>query len=60
MLISDSTDLKAMSLDDYKEMKLGVLEDFCIYLTDDEKYYLRKLENDYQVDQFCYSKIMNK
>lgn len=60
MLISDSTDLKQMSLDDYKEMKIGVLEDFCIYLTDDEKYYLRKLENDYQVDQFCYSKIMNR
>lgn len=50
---------RAMTLEEYKEMKLEVLSDFCVHLTEDELYYMSKLETEVKVDQFCLSKIMN-
>jgi hypothetical protein len=55
----DPMQIRAMTLDEYKEMKLEVLSDFCIHLTDDELYHMSKLKTEVQVDQFCLSKIMN-
>lgn len=55
----DPMQIRAMTLDEYKEMKLEVLSDFCIHLTEDELMHMMELKTEIQVDQFCYCKIMN-
>ena len=51
--------VRQVSLKEYKRMKMKMLKQFCIYLTDDEKKYMNSLKNEIKVDQFCISKIMN-
>ena len=55
----DPMQIRAMSLEEYKEMKLEVLSDFCIRLSEDEVKHMMGLETEVKVDQFCLSKIMN-
>jgi hypothetical protein len=50
---------RAMTLDEYKEMKLEMLDDFCIKLTEEEMRHMMSLESEIKVDQFCITKIMN-
>ena len=51
--------VRAITLDEYKEMKLEVLSDCCIHPTEDERRHMMNLKTEVQVDQFCRSKIMN-
>lgn len=55
----DPMQIRAMTLEEYKEMKLEVLSDFCIHLSEEEIRHMKKLKTEIQVDQFCLSKIMN-
>ena len=59
MYTADPQKIRQMTLKEYKKMKMKMLKEFGIYLTDDEKNYVKHLENDIKVDQFCISKIMN-
>ena len=56
---TDPMQPRAMTLDEYKEMKLEMLDDFCIHLTDEEISHMMELTTEIKVDQFCLSKIMN-
>lgn len=59
MLVNDRPELRPMTLEEYKEMKLETLDDFCIHLDEKDLDHIRGLKSEIQVDQFCLSKIMN-
>lgn len=46
---------KSMSIKAYRKMKLKMLKEFCIYLTDEEKNHLQELTKEIEIDNFCIS-----
>ena len=47
-----------MTLEEYKEIKLQVLEDMCIHLTDEEMEHFDSLTSEIDVDHFARTLIM--
>lgn len=50
---------KKMSLKAYRKMKLKVLKEFCIKLTDEQLAHMNALETEIQIDNFCITAIRN-
>lgn len=48
---------KNMSLKSYRKMKLRMLKDFCIHLSDEEKAHAFSLTKEIEIDNFCISMI---
>ena len=46
---------KKMSLKSYRKMKLKMLKEFCIILTDEEKNHMQELTKEIEIDNFCIS-----
>lgn len=60
MIINDNPELRPMTLEEYKEMKITMLtEDFYVKLDEEDLKHVAELKTEIQVDQFCLSKIMN-
>lgn len=54
-----STRPRNMTLKNYRKMKLQMLDDFCITLTDEELAHVNSLQTEVALDNFCISKISN-
>lgn len=52
-----STKPRNMSFKAYKEMKLKMLKDFCIKLTDKQLEHFNELKTEIAIDNFCISAI---
>lgn len=52
-----TTQPRNMSFKNYKKMKLGMLDDFCVQLTSEEKTHFNSLKTEIAVDNFCISAI---
>ena len=46
---------KQMSIKAYRKMKLKMLKEFCIYLTDEEMDHIKSLTKEIEIDNFCIS-----
>ena len=50
---------RKMSIKAYKKMKLSMLSDFCVKLTDEQKEHFDSLKTEIAIDNFCISAINN-
>lgn len=55
-----TTPQRKMSLKSYRKMKLRMLEDFCIKLTDEERARANTLTSEAALDQFCITILNNR
>ena len=44
-----------MSIKAYRKMKLKMLKEFCIYLSDEEMDHMKALTKEIEIDNFCIS-----
>lgn len=51
---------RKMSLKAYRKMKLRMLKEFCIKLTDEQLAHMNELKNEIQIDNFCIAVIRNR
>ena len=60
-MLDDRTATKPrnISFKAYKKMKLKILDDFCIKLTEDQIAHFNSLKTEIAVDNFCISMIQN-
>ena len=58
-MLDDKTATKprTMSLENYREMKLKMLDDFCINLTEEQTNHVNMLKTEIAIDNFCISMI---
>jgi hypothetical protein len=54
-----STKPRNMSIKAYRKMKLKMLDEFSIRLTDEQKAYVNSLQTEIQIDNFCITVIRN-
>lgn len=50
---------RGMTLKAYREMKLKMLKEFCVHLTEEQREYMKSLKTEIAIDNFCISVIDN-
>ena len=58
-MLDDKTATKprTMSLENYRKMKLKMLDEFCVKLTDEQINHVNMLKTEIAIDNFCISMI---